>query len=139
MTEVRLSLAPVNDTAWPSGTRSGLRCPETPSSGVQELTIMFKPAVAVIEADQLERLFEEASLRGANHALAKYPDLKELTEELYMLKTWLTMREAARYLGVKPDTVSGYISQGLPCSRPGKSPMIKREDLDRWIEERRVR
>jgi hypothetical protein len=52
--------------------------------------------------------------------------------------------EAAQYLGMEPNTLSGYVSRGIGPQvsdrRPDGQyvrPVFTREDLDRWKNERR--
>jgi len=52
---------------------------------------------------------------------------------------WLTTREAARYLGVNPKTLSNLASRGeVPSVQhsPRGRRYFRRSDLDRWREQR---
>jgi excisionase family DNA binding protein len=51
---------------------------------------------------------------------------------------WLTVPDVARELGVKEDTVRSWIREKkLTAFFIGREYKIKREDLDRFLEERR--
>ena len=64
----------------------------------------------------------------------------EITQEaLTVEKRLLDVREAARYLGISPHTVRGWVYQGrLPVIRLGRKVLFDRTALDRLIEERSV-
>ncbi len=48
---------------------------------------------------------------------------------------WLSVPEAAEYLGIKPDTVYAWIHQrGLPAHRIGRLRRIDREEIDAWVK-----
>lgn len=52
----------------------------------------------------------------------------------------LSVEEAARYLGVAPQTLHNWRCTGryrLPCIRVGRLAKYRRADLDAWIENRR--
>ena len=50
-------------------------------------------------------------------------------------RRWLTVREAASYLGVSERAVRARIERGrIPTRRQGRSVLIDREALDRGIE-----
>ena len=49
---------------------------------------------------------------------------------------WLTTKQVAELIQVTEETVIGYIRRKrdpLPASRPGKSYLILRSDLDEWL------
>ena len=49
---------------------------------------------------------------------------------------WLTTKQVAEMIQVTEETVIGYIRRKrdpLPASRPGKSYLILRSDLDDWL------
>ncbi|MCO6413528.1 MAG: helix-turn-helix domain-containing protein [Thiogranum sp.] len=52
----------------------------------------------------------------------------------------LDRREAAEYLGVSPNTLTCWASEkkGPPFYKPGKRCLYKVEDLDAFLESRRV-
>jgi excisionase family DNA binding protein len=54
---------------------------------------------------------------------------------------WLTRREAAEYLGVKPQTLAIWASAGryrLPFHKLGRSVRYSKDDLDAFLARRRV-
>ena len=55
-------------------------------------------------------------------------------------KTYLTVEECAKYLGLKPETIRRYMYDGeLSYCRPsGKNVFISRKDLDEFVEKGRV-
>ena len=60
--------------------------------------------------------------------LHEYPDL-------------LNREQAARYLGLKPQTLAVWASTGryeLPFIRAGRYVRYRKQDLDRWLESRSV-
>jgi excisionase family DNA binding protein len=58
-----------------------------------------------------------------------------LAEQAYLQKTWLTLKEAARYAGITTTTLRSWRDGGLPESRVEGRIYIKRDHLDGWIEE----
>jgi excisionase family DNA binding protein len=47
----------------------------------------------------------------------------------------MTLREASEYLGVSPDTLYKYLSQGrVPAFKLGNRWRFKKDLLDRWME-----
>ena len=52
-------------------------------------------------------------------------------------KTFLTTKEAAEYLGIKPSTLYKYIKQGvIPAFKIGSLWRFKKSALDRWISKK---
>ncbi len=52
---------------------------------------------------------------------------------------WLSTAEAARYLGITPRTLYRFIDQGqLPAFRLGRVIRLRQEDVDGFIEQRRI-
>jgi excisionase family DNA binding protein len=50
-------------------------------------------------------------------------------------KDVMTLREASEYLGVSPDTLYKYLSQGrVPAFKLGNRWRFKKDLLDRWME-----
>jgi hypothetical protein len=58
-----------------------------------------------------------------------------LAEEAYLQKTWLTLKEAARYADITTTTLRSWRDSGLPESRVDGRIFIKRDHLDGWIGE----
>ncbi len=54
---------------------------------------------------------------------------------------WWSRDEVANYLGVKPDTLSAYVhrDQMPEPTYFGRSPMWRRDVIERWTEGRRPR
>jgi excisionase family DNA binding protein len=57
-----------------------------------------------------------------------------MTED-YMDK-WISIEEAAEYLGVNKDTIRNWIKKdnGIPANKIGKQWKFKRSDLDDWVK-----
>jgi excisionase family DNA binding protein len=56
--------------------------------------------------------------------------------ETNTVSPWLTVREAAEYLKLKPRTLRNYISRGLlPIRRSAETntARLHRDDLDNWL------
>jgi excisionase family DNA binding protein len=52
---------------------------------------------------------------------------------------WLSVEDIAKELNVPPDTVRFWIrSKRLMAYKPGKEYRVKREDLDKFLEESRT-
>lgn len=49
---------------------------------------------------------------------------------------WISIEEAAEYLGVKPSTVRDWIKkeQDIPARKIGKFWRFKRSELDSWVK-----
>jgi excisionase family DNA binding protein len=57
------------------------------------------------------------------------------------MKQWLTPDDIAQELGVPVETVRFWIKRKerpLPAYRPGRNYLIKREDLDKFLEQSRI-
>ena len=51
------------------------------------------------------------------------------------LREVMNVEQAARYLGVSPDTLYKYLSEGrLPAFKLGNRWRLKKTTLDRWME-----
>lgn len=93
----------------------------------------------MMDPRDLERLIESAVTRAVADVQGRLSErVQDLEKRLYVMKDWLSVDEAAAYLGVGASTVRTYIREnGLPCSRRGKFPRLSRADIDAWIEEGR--
>ena len=49
---------------------------------------------------------------------------------------WISIDEAANYLGVKPGTIRDWIrkNKGIPAHKIGKQWKFKTTELDEWIQ-----
>ena len=49
---------------------------------------------------------------------------------------WISLEEAAHYLGVKPITIRDWIrkNNGIPAHKIGKQWKFKRTELDAWVK-----
>ena len=59
-----------------------------------------------------------------------------------MAKPYLTVKQVADRLQVSVETVRGYINHPkhpLPASDLGRGYRISEEDLEKWMEERKIR
>ena len=53
--------------------------------------------------------------------------------------SWLSTAEAAKYLGITPRTLYRFIDQGdIAAFRFGRVIRLKQDDVDRFIEARRI-
>jgi excisionase family DNA binding protein len=56
-----------------------------------------------------------------------------------LMKQWLTVEDVSAELGVPVETVRSWIrNKKLPAYKPGKHYLIKREDLDKFLEDSRT-
>jgi excisionase family DNA binding protein len=69
-------------------------------------------------------------LRGAFAA-----ETKTDSESLHDAREVMNIRQAAKYLGVSPDTLYKYLSRGsIPAFKLGNRWRFKKSMLDRWME-----
>ncbi len=57
------------------------------------------------------------------------------------MKQWITVEDIADELGVPVETVRVWIrrkERPLPAYKPGKQYLVKREDLEKFLEESRT-
>lgn len=50
---------------------------------------------------------------------------------------WISIEEAANYLGVNKDTIRNWIKKdlnGIPAHKIGKQWKLKRSEIDEWIK-----
>jgi excisionase family DNA binding protein len=100
---------------------------------------MKASSFVALSTDDLDDIIERATTRCVEQFLTQKSLLAQ-PEEHPVQKSWLTLKEAAKYLGVRPETVrTSYITQGLPYSKRGKLLYFRLEDIDRWLEEGRIR
>jgi len=53
------------------------------------------------------------------------------------LREVMTLREASQYLGISPDTLYKYLSEGkIPAFKLGNRWRFKKDLLDRWMEKK---
>ena len=64
----------------------------------------------------------------------------ELKKGVKMEKCWLTLKEAANYLGICTKTLRKYVSKNKVRGYllPGGEWRFKKEDLDIWMDSRLV-
>ena len=56
------------------------------------------------------------------------------------VKEVMTLREASEYLGISPDTLYKYLSEGkIPAFKLGNRWRFKKDLLDRWMEKKSER
>lgn len=62
-----------------------------------------------------------------------------ITENRIPARGYLTLPEAARYLGAAPGALREWIRmKRLPFYKPGKELLFKRAELDAWMERHRT-
>ena len=55
------------------------------------------------------------------------------------MKQWLTVEDISEELGIDVQTVRLWIrSKRLPAYKPGKQYLVKREDLEKFLEDSRT-
>lgn len=56
--------------------------------------------------------------------------------EKIMDDKWISIEEAADYLGIKPVTLRGWIrnEKGVPAHKIGRQWKFKRSELDQWVK-----
>lgn len=60
---------------------------------------------------------------------------KAKAEPLLDLREVMNIRQASQYLGISPDTLYKYLSEGkLPAFKLGNRWRFKKTTLDRWME-----
>lgn len=61
--------------------------------------------------------------------------VKANAEALLDLREVMNIRQASQYLGISPDTLYKYLSEGkLPAFKLGNRWRFKKTTLDRWME-----
>ena len=53
-------------------------------------------------------------------------------------RVWLTVRDAATYLGVSPDFIRGMFADGLPMYKVRHTCFAKKTELDEYIERKKI-
>ena len=60
---------------------------------------------------------------------------KAKAEPILDLREVMNIRQASQYLGISPDTLYKYLSEGkLPAFKLGNRWRFKKTTLDRWME-----
>jgi excisionase family DNA binding protein len=73
--------------------------------------------------------------------VARMPSKGTGTPSSSQASRWLTTTEAAEYLGLEPGTLCVWRSTGrysMPYHKVGRAVRYLRDDLDAWLESRRV-
>jgi excisionase family DNA binding protein len=61
-------------------------------------------------------------------------------QKMERVKEVMTLREASEYLGISPDTLYKYLSEGkIPAFKLGNRWRFKKDLLDRWMEKKSER
>ena len=61
--------------------------------------------------------------------------LKTKPDSVLDLREVMNIRQASQYLGISPDTLYKYLSEGrLPAFKLGNRWRFKKTTLDRWME-----
>jgi len=87
-----------------------------------------------LKKDELLRQVESSATQAVRRELQ---DLRETIDRLqqsaYLQKTWLTLKEAARYASISLQTLRDWREEGLPTAERGGRKYVKREKLDAFI------
>ena len=98
--------------------------------------------------DQTEEI--EETIRKLNNLeffLRRFGTLKELAnhmlfieKKMYMLKEYLTVQEAADYIGLSSSLIYKMTSKHyFPVYKPnGKTVFLRRDDINRWISRNKI-
>src|SRR3990172_4055746 len=74
-----------------------------------------------------------SDLAGGGRALVA--GAKARAEPILDLREVMNIRQASQYLGISPDTLYKYLSEGkLPAFKLGNRWRFKKTSLDRWME-----
>ena len=121
---------------------------KNPNENVQIMSILDRLEQAKSILDQTAEIEEAVNkLNNLEYFLRRFGTLKELTSHLlfierkmYILKEYLSVNEAADYLGLSSSLVYKLTSKHeLPIYKPnGKTVYIRRDDLNRWIAKHKV-
>ena len=82
--------------------------------------------------EKLMLLFYNILLR--NYAHWQLLRVNNMNKELS--NKWISIEEAADYLGIKPVTLRGWIrnEKNVPAHKIGKQWKFKRSELDQWVK-----
>lgn len=121
---------------------------KNPNENVQIMSLLDRLEQAKSILDQTAEIEEAVNkLNNLEYFLRRFGTLKELTSHLlfierkmYILKEYLSVNEAADYLGLSSSLVYKLTSKHeLPIYKPnGKTVYIRRDDLNRWIAKHKV-
>ena len=62
--------------------------------------------------------------------------LGDMMEKVDINEKWISIDEAADFLGIKPVTIRSWIrnNKNIPAHKIGKQWKFKRSDLDAWVK-----
>lgn len=103
----------------------------------KELPIrMTELRVQDLTEDELLRQIESSATAAVQRELNSLREtISRLEQSAYLQKTWLTLKEAARYADITTATLREWREEGLRTAERGGWKYIKREDLDLFIGE----
>lgn len=120
--------------------------PQDENIKILDLLDRLEEAKKVLDKnDDIEDVIKK--LNNLEYYLRRFGTLKELAthllfieKKMYLLKEYLSVKEAADYLNLSPSNVYKLTSRrDLPVYKPnGKTVFIRRDDLNRWIAKTRV-
>lgn len=86
--------------------------------------------------DELRQQIERSAKRAVESGLREMREtVDRFTKMDYLHKTWLTLKEAARYVDITTTTLREWRQNGLQEAEVGGRTYIKREELDEFIAE----
>ena len=122
--------------------------PQQPFDQMPVLSLLDRLESAKKILEQTESIEDAINkLQNLELYLRRFGTLKDLAhhmlfieKNLYILKEYLTVTEAANYLALSPSMIYKLTSKHeLPIYKPnGKTIFIRRDDLNRWIAKNRV-
>lgn len=76
-------------------------------------------------------------LRRQSKLVSNYMDLKHEVHVLRAAREVMDIRQASDYLGISPDTLYKYASEGfVPAFKLGNRWRFKRSRLDEWMDKK---
>lgn len=84
--------------------------------------------------DELRQQIERSARQAIEAGLREMREtIDRFTKTAYLHKTWLTLREAARYADITTTTLREWRGNGLEEAEVGGRTYIEREELDAFI------
>lgn len=84
--------------------------------------------------DELRQQIERSAKQAVESGLREMREtINRVTDLAYLNKTWLTLKEAARYGDITTTTLREWRRNGLEEAEVGGRTYIKREEIDEFI------